>query len=350
MTLLALTFVLLLVFLSQQLVRYLSYAASGKIAASVLLQIIGFEVPLLLAVLLPLGLYLGVILTYGRLYADNELRVMQACGLSPRQLMSITGWLAGGVTLLVLVLMLWVNPWIAAAKAKAISGGSAESILETIIPGRFQISNGGRRVIYVEKMTRNHKEAKNLFLADQEKPDSQDSLTSWMVLSSATGYQTIDPETHQPFVVATDGYRYEGIPGQNDYQIIQFKKYAVRLSDMDMNAQRQMTEAIPTSQLIRNHQDPNNASELQWRLSIPLSAFLLTLIAIPLSQVRPRQGRYATLFPALLIYVVYMNFLFVGRNLIEQKIVSTQLGLWWVHLLVAGFIVLISVNWRSKLA
>src|SRR4029077_18000856 len=79
-SLLAVTFVLLLIFLSNQLVRYLSYAASGKLAANVLMQLLGFEVPYLLALLLPLGLYLGIILAYGRFYADNEMSVMQSGG------------------------------------------------------------------------------------------------------------------------------------------------------------------------------------------------------------------------------------------------------------------------------
>ena len=77
-SLLAVTIVLLLIFLSNQLVRYLSYAASGKIAAHLVVQLMGFEIPYLLALLLPLGLYLGIILAFGRLYADSEMAVLNA--------------------------------------------------------------------------------------------------------------------------------------------------------------------------------------------------------------------------------------------------------------------------------
>src|SRR4051812_29662838 len=101
--LLAVTLVLLLVFLSNQLVRYLGYAASGKVAANVLLQILGFEASFLLALLLPLGLYLGIISTYGRLYADNELRIMQASGFSTQKLAQITGIFAVAVMAIVMV-------------------------------------------------------------------------------------------------------------------------------------------------------------------------------------------------------------------------------------------------------
>ena len=57
-TLLVVTFVLLLVFLSQELVRYLNYIAAGKLAVNMLLRLLGFEIPYLLALLLPLVLHL----------------------------------------------------------------------------------------------------------------------------------------------------------------------------------------------------------------------------------------------------------------------------------------------------
>jgi len=346
-SLLAVTFVLLLVFISQQLVRYLSYAASGKIAANILFQIIGFEIPNLLALLLPLGLFLGIILAYGRLYADNELRVLHACGLSMTQLMLITGCLAVFVTFVVSMLAFSINPMIAANKQKVLISGSADNFLDTLMPGRFQVSSDGRRVVYVEKISRGRrKEANNVFIAEQEKNPTDEPGTSWVVLSAANGYQTIDKETGQPLVVADNGFRYEGIPGQNNYRIIKFEKYGIRTPSAPLNTHRQMQEAIPTQQLIKNYHDSENASELQWRIAIPLSALLLGLLAIPLSQVKPRQSRYAMLLPAILIYVAYMNLLFVGRNFIEQKMVSTLIGLWWVHLI--ALILIGCLFWRTR--
>ena len=331
-TLVAVIFVLLLVFLSQQLVRYLGYAASGKIAANILFQVVAFEIPNLLALLLPLSLFLGIVLTYSRLYVDNELRVLHACGLSTQRLIGITCSLALFIALILMGLMLWVNPHIAADKQKTLASGSADNLLNTLMPGRFQVSSDGRRVVYVERMSRNHKKASNLFIAEQGIDTAGDNSAPWTVLSAANGYQTIERGTAQPLVVAEKGYRYEGVPGQNDYKIIQFEKYAVQIPDIRLNTNRQIEEAIPTSKLLAHYnKDLESVSELQWRLSIPLSALLLALLAIPLSRVPPRQGRYTMLLPAILIYVLYMNLLFLGRNLLEQKMFPLALGLWWVH-------------------
>ena len=346
------TLVLLLVFLSNQLVRYLSYAASGKIAPNILLQLMGFAIPSLLALLLPLGLFLGIILAYGRMYADSEMRVLQACGLSISRLLAITSGIVVSVSVLVLVLMVWINPWIAHQKDKLIAQSlTTENILDTLTPGRFQVSMDGKRVVYVEKISRNHRQADNLFIADQSKLDPDQGNGTWVVVSAAQGAQQTDPVTQERFIVADNGYRYEGVPGQNAYKIIQFKRYAVATPRTLITTVRQQEEAMSTATLWKAYQNPNNASEIQWRFSIPLSVFMLALLAIPLSQVKPRQSKYSQLLPAILIYVVYMNLLFVGRNWLEQKMLPVWLGMWWVHLLffaVAVVLIMAQAGWFAR--
>jgi lipopolysaccharide export system permease protein len=348
--LLAVTLVLLLVFLSNQLVRFLNYAASGKIPANVLLQVMGFEVSFLLALLLPLGLYLGLIATYSRLYADNELRIMQASGFSTKKLVSLTMTIALVVMTVVMILTLWINPFIAKAKEKLISQSITENnVINQLMPGRFQLSSDENRVFYVENIARNHQTAQNLFIAERKKDPSKEAENAWTVLSAAEGYQMTDPISKDKFVVAKDGYRYEGTPGQNAYKIIQFSKYAVRLSDQTAETTRQAQEIIPTSALWQHYENPRNAAELQWRIAMPLSALLLALLAIPLSDIRPRQSRYAPLLPAILIYIVYVEMLFTARDWIEQKTISIYLGLWWAHGLFALLIVFLLLRQSGKL-
>lgn len=349
--LLGVTLVLLLVFLSNQLVRYLGYAASGKLAVHFLLQLLGCEVPYLLALLLPLGLYLGIILAYGRLYADSELPVLHACGFSLTRLLKVTSLFALVITAVVIALTFWINPIIAAQKGKIIAEGmSRDNMLDMVMPGRFQVSSNGNRVVYVESVSKHRTQARNIFIAEQGKNTADDTHSNWTVVSAAEGSQVKDKNSPDRFVVAHDGYRYEGVPGQNDFKIIQFKKYYVRVPTI-LNTKRQAQESLPLKKLWEDYQKPENAAELQWRFAMPISAFLLALIAIPLSHVKPRAGRYSQIVPAVLVYVVYVNLLFLARNWIEQKTVSTALGMWWVHgIMIALAVVLLAVqsNWHVR--
>lgn len=352
-SLLAVTLGLLLIFLSQQLVRYLSYAAAGKLASNVLMQLLGFEIPYLIAILLPLGLYLGIILAYGRLYAENEMSVMLACGLSQRQLVKITATFTLAFTVGIAMLTLVINPWIAVKKEHALANAmSIENVLANMIAGRFQVTHDGKRVVYVENISRNRRVADNLFFADQVKPATQEGTPSvWSVVSAARAYQQTDTTLNRHFLVAENGYRYEGVPGQNDYKIIKFQKYSVLVPGVSLTANHHDTESLSTWKLLHEYKQPYEAAELQWRISLPLSAFLLALLGIQMSYVRPRQGRYATIFPAVLFYVVYMDLLFVARNWVEQKTIPVALGLWWVHLgviaIIASVIFFRSTMWRQ---
>ena len=86
----AITVVLLVIFLSNQLVRYLAYAADGRLAIMSILHLMVLEIPHLLGLLLPLGLYLGILLAHGRLYIDHEMAVLGACGVSRGQIVRYT--------------------------------------------------------------------------------------------------------------------------------------------------------------------------------------------------------------------------------------------------------------------
>jgi lipopolysaccharide export system permease protein len=66
-----------------------------------------------------------------------------------------------------------------------------------------------------------------------------------------------------------------------------------------------------------------------------LSLLVLGVLAVPLSRTAPREGRYARLGMALLIYVIYIDLLSMGRVWVENGVVSDSVGLWWVHALVA---------------
>lgn len=342
-SLLAVTFVLLLIFLSKALVRFLGYAADGKLAANILFQLMGFEIPYLLTLLLPIGLYLGIILAYGRMYADYEMRVLHACGLSLNKLIAITSIIVVIVTTIVVFLTLWVNPWLAAHKEKLIAQSlSAENALNNLMPGRFQVSSDGKRVLYVEHISRDKKEVHNLFIADQG--NKADIKSNWRVLSAYSGSQIRDPATQDKFVVAYNGFRYEGIAGENDFKIIQFKKYAVRMPKSTMIAKHQEQESIPTATLWKEYDKPAKAAELQWRLAIPFATLILGLLAIPLSHVKPRYGRYSQLAPAILIYIVYVNLLFVARNWIEQQQIPIGLGMWWVHFMTLLFVIIFTLG------
>ncbi len=348
-SLMAVMTVLMLALLSQQIVRYLNYVAIGKIATSVLLQLVSFEIPYLLALLLPLALYLGILLAYGRMYADQEMAILNMSGFSDRRLLRFTAVIALFISGFVLCLMLWVNPWISLQRQAVMKSDEATlHMIETLMPGRFQVSPDGKHVMYVESLSRDHKRAQNVFLAQQKAVPDQPDTNEWMLIFAEQGYQTRLKNIPDPFFVTIDGYRYEGTPGQNDYKIIKYQTYAIRLPQVDTRIIHPEDEAMSVSQLWDDYTNPKRAAELQWRFSVALSALMLALFATPLSAVRPRKSRFFVLLPAVVVYLIYFNLLVVARHWVEQGGASAVIGMWWVHaLMLAAVVTVVFVRSRQ---
>lgn len=343
--LIVITTLLLFIFLSNQLVRYLGYAADGRLISTLLLQLILIEIPQLLSLLLPLGLFLGILLAYGRLYVDNEMLIFHACGLSRAKLVWITMPLAAVVAGIVFLITFWISPHLLSKKNEILEHSKA-SLIETLLPGRFQASSDGRTVFYVESMSRDRQQVQNVFVAERLKnTEHDDAGGEWSIFSAQSGYQKLDPITGQRYIIAKNGYRYQGVPGQRDYRVAHFGEYGVELP-VPSSIRSIEQKSMSTKKLWENRNNPSEQAELQWRISIPLSAFLLALLAVPLSRVKPRQGKYAQLLPAVLIYIIYANLLFVGRAWVNDGVVPSSIGMWWIHV---ALVVLIAILlWRQS--
>lgn len=341
-TLAALTTIILLIFLSNQFVQYLSRSAGGSLPGIVVLKLMMLEIPNLSGLLLPLGLYMALLVAYGRLYAESEMIVLQACGYTQRQLIITTIGLSVIVALITGVLMIWASPIISRDRQQLIKGGGVSALIQVIVPQRFTELNQGKRVFYVSEMSRDHTQAEGIFLAQQEEKDS----SHWEITWADKGF-TEENKKGAQFVVLENGHGYKGTPGEGDFQVLSFKKYKVRLPQSDTQAFKDEISNTPTAELFPfNNKDPEKAAELQWRFSIPLMALTLGLLAIPLSKVEPRRGKLAKMLPAIIIYVVYANLMFVGRDWIIAKEIPTWVGLWWIH--GAVFILALTLIIRSQ--
>jgi lipopolysaccharide export system permease protein len=185
-------------------------------------------------------------------------------------------------------------------------------------------------------MATDRSQMQNLFIAQlsHDKNDKQKSTeNNWTIITAAKGHQITDNQTGNQFMVATNGYRYQGIPGEKNYRIVKYDKYGIRLNTPNITY-NQREETISTNKLFKNaRKNPNYMAELQWRFSFPISTLILALLAIPLSRVNPRHGRFAQLIPAILIYIFYANMVFISRNWLKTEMVPAWIGIWWVHAL-----------------
>lgn len=343
-TMLAVTTVIAFIFICNQFVRYLGFVAHGKYATDMLLRLVSLEVPVLFSLLLPVGLFLGLLLVYGRLYADSEMTALISSGFSRLQLLAMTMFISFIVFFIVAILVFEVGPLMADKRYKLMNLASSTAAFQIMIPGRFQSSMKGRNVFYVKKLSHDREVMNDLFIAQRLKDKGQDGTPKWVVFSARKGKQKLDDKTGDHFIIARDGYRYQGVPGQKDFQVAKYENYGLRLKMPSLIRRNKKTKEIPTLELFKSLKNKDYMSELQWRASMPISVIVLSFLAIPLSRVRPRIGRFRQILPALLIYVVYVNMLFVSRTWLEEGMIPFWIGLWWTHI---AFFIIAGLLWMK---
>ncbi|MEI8055061.1 MAG: LPS export ABC transporter permease LptF [bacterium] len=343
--------VLLVVFLSNQFVRFMHFAAAGNLPGHGVKILLLLQLPILSAVLLPVSLFLAILLAYGRLYADSEMTVFVACGVSPLQLLKITFGFSVAVMLVVALLALWINPKISAYSDRILSGAISRTALDMVKPNSFTPILKDKLIFYVDATSKNKEQFSQVFVAQQ--PDVSDPMgkNKLSLVMAKSASQKVDQKTGDLYIILTDGYRYVGRPGQKDYEVMKYDEYAVRVPQ-NVSPAKIDASGTPTMQLWHKRHDALAAAELQWRISLPLSALILTLLGAPLSKIRPRCGRYAKLVPAVLLYVTYANFLFLARAWMRSGVLTPMLGMWWVHgIMLVAAIVLIGqqIGWSRML-
>lgn len=340
-TWLGVTAVLLVILLTNQVATVLARAAEQGFPRAVVLELVGFGALTNLAVLLPVGLLLGVMLAFGRLYHDSEMTAVLACGVDrwrvhlPVTLLAVV--VAIGVAWLTLVAAPAAAARVETLRASALQAGE----FAPIAPGRFRSFGGGSAVFYAQSATSDGS-LERVFVKRV-----RDGRYEIAVAERARHAVSADGSLHT--LTLYDGERYEGVPGTRDFRIVRFSTNVipVRVPPLEMGAGE--LDAVPTATLWGTD-DPERRAEFHWRLTAPIMVFVLAILAVPLSRLRPRQGRYSRIWLAIVVYFVYFSLASAAKVWLAKGAVPPALGLWWVHVAVVIFAlgIIFTPDWRAR--
>ncbi|QIC61395.1 LPS export ABC transporter permease LptF [Acinetobacter schindleri] len=310
---------LTLIMMGGRLIKYFGVAAQGRLDAGILFSIIGYRLPEFLTLILPLGFFIGLMLVFGRLYVDHEMAVMNGSGVSRNQMAR----LLIPMTLVFLVvqafLMLWAAPW-GIRQFEALTNEQAvRTGFDLVRPKEFISS--GPYTIYAGDLSEDRKNLKDIFFYQRAEREGKPDV---MILAQEATRVEVAGDTAN-VVDLVNGRRYEIFAGMPKYTQAEFETYRLRLeNDKEAKFESAEVEALPTSKLWENRQDPVVASELGWRVFVPFAIIAALMLANALSEVSPRQGRYLKLFPALLIFAS----LIVALMAVKTRVSKEEMGIW----------------------
>ncbi|AAZ17919.1 conserved hypothetical protein [Psychrobacter arcticus 273-4] len=384
--------------LGGRLIRYFGIAAEGNLDISLLFTIIGYNLPYFLELILPLAFFIALMLVFGRLYVDQEMAVINASGISRGRL---------GRLMTPLILALFVGeaalsivgkPWGVRSSENVWQQQALTSAFDLIRPNQF-ISSGNYH-LYVGSLSDDKKQLQDVILIQSE-PEKKGSAVKNNTAKTNTAKNSamdvennIDPETAEqlnipelPNALANStniskdaitlakraqqvdtgnsgvtqldlfqGRRYEVGAGSLKYNQVGFDRYRITLTESSKEVITEdniETQAIgPLWQAATGNAQvgSNNAmraaqGELGYRLSLPWLMIIAPMLAVPLAQVRPRQGRWLRLFPSILLFVSCVLGIISLKNAVGKGSVSVWAYAW----LILGFMALaLYINWGSR--
>jgi len=322
-TVVAVAIVLLLVTLGALFMDLLGEIAKGKVPVGLLLSQLGLRSIRFLTLVMPLALFLGLLLSIGRMYAESEMAVLAGVGLGPQRLWKPLVYVSLPVLLLVGVASLWLGPASAHKSKEMIEVANRSFLIAGLEPGRFVELPGKAGVLYVTELSTDGTRFRELFV-QREHEGRLDIVTAHEGSLKLVG-------DAQRYLHLRDGFRVEGALGQKDYRMMRFEQNDVRVPDRDRANSTDDLAGVSTLDLL-GQKSPLARAEFHWRLAMPLLVVALTLFALPLARSEPRQQQYGLVLFSVLLYTICQLFLLLDRGQKDTAKIPTWLGLWWVHL------------------
>ncbi|WP_201536626.1 LPS export ABC transporter permease LptF [Psychrobacter immobilis] len=374
---------LVVMMLGGRLIRYFGIAAEGNLDISLLFTIIGYNLPYFLELILPLAFFIALMLVFGRLYVDQEMAVINASGISRGRLARLTIPLILALFVGEAALSVVGKPWGVRSSERVWEQQALTSAFDLIRPNQF-ISSGNYH-LYVGSLSDDKKQLQDVILIQSE-PQAKGSaaknaatdvdnnidaktaeqlnipnLPNALVKNSDISKDTItlakraeQVDTGNSGVTQLDlfqGRRYEVGAGSLKYNQVGFDRYRITLTESSkeiITEDNIETQAIgPLWQAATGSGNALRAAqgELGYRLALPWLMIIAPMLAVPLAQVGPRQGRWLRLFPSILLFVSCA----LGIISLKSAVSKGSVSVWSYAWFILGFMALaLYMNWGSR--
>ena len=318
--------IFLLIVMSSRSIQYLEQAAIGEINPEVVAWVVLYRLPEFIQIILPFSFFLSLVLTIGKLSANNELNIYEQNGYTQKRIVLLSFIPAGLVALISLCLSIWISPESNLRADQLLAKQSSQDIFRSIQPGSFHRLNEDV-LIYAKQ--REGKALQSVFI----QTNSKKQRNSGTVITA----ESAALDTNNPSLLLLH-------KGLLHFKTNKTESSLLSFGELKMNINKDpVTEGLDIKA-----EERSNQSEFQWNISLALISLIAVFLAVPISKVGPREGRYRRVLPAVFIFIFYLGLLITSRGWIEVGVIGTFPGMYAVHLLflVLGFFLIYRVNFQ----
>ena len=307
----AVSLVFLFVVLSSRSIQYLEQVTRGELSSELVFWVILFRLPEFLELIIPFSFFLALVLVIGRICSDNEMIILEQNGFSNSRLLKL--FFSSGLLIAFITgfLSFWVSPFFKENLDKIYQVTNFEDNFNSIQPGKFVILDD-RSVIFAQDKEDNILSNIFLKLPEQEGTPSRNFLTAKRSYIS---------KENPNLLLFEDGLSFN--EDKTNQIEMQFESLSMNFrNDFFRNQDVQQVDLTKVK---------HSSLEKLWQISIPLLCLISVVLALPLSRVKPRQGRYAKILPSIFVFMTYLGLLLLVKGWIEEGSVTFPSSLLLVH-------------------
>ena len=346
---LAITFIIGLIVFGNQFVLTTQESLSFGIPIKELMPLVGFNMLRDIPIILTLSLFLSIIITISQLYKNSEAVVMNSIGLGDRDFINLIKPIVFVSFIIVFYLTIFAVPWAKQQKRIAEDVTVNASEFSFITEGKFESFKNGEIVFYASESnitdTVGEQNMEEIFIyaLDKGKP---------VIVLASEAKKYTNAKSESIYLRLKNGIRYEGLPGNENINILNFEKYDLEIVSGDIQKSISSFSEIEeknTIDLLREGGVKANA-EIQWRISQPISVLILSIFGVFLGKSSPRTGKGINLIVGVVLFMLYNNALLVAKSAIESGQLSSIIGMWGVHLLLLLILIIFYQFRQGKIA
>jgi len=306
-----------------------------------IIKLLGYSIPFLLSLTIPMSTLLAVLLTFLRLSGDNEITVLKSAGVGLYRLLPpvilfclwtylLTSYLT--LTLVPAANRAFRNELLDLAKARA-----DVSIKERVFNEDFK-----KMILFVNHIPLGSGRMKDIFIQDQRDEETVN------VILAARGRIATDPARRNLVMQLEDGVIDRVTRDLTSTETIEFKSYDLKLDlESELAQGRLMAPDQYEMRLeeiwaaVEEFQEQNDEMhaylylvEAHKRFSLPFACLVLGLVAVPLGVQFRVKGRNWGITMGLAVFLVYYVLLSAGWSFGKLGYYSPALANWFPNIFV----------------
>ena len=303
-----------LLVVGSRFVSYFEQASEGNLDPSIIIYAVALRFPDFISLLIPLSFFIGILVTVSRLYADREIYAYFSIGLSPITLIKFILPQASLFAFATLLLSFYLAPLGKEISNDLLKIDSFEEQISSIEPGEIYNLKNSRSFITSLAKKDMHLE-KVIFFNDENQNPTLISASSLNIVKKNETYDLIFSEGSLTNNLFSDDQRI----------VSNFLTFRSAIDELIQKEDKGLNNFF-------NDLSSAEDSEIQWSLSLPITIFILMIIAIYLGKIEPRKGRLSVILPGILIYVLYLSLLLLGRDYVSENS-NDAFNLFYVHII-----------------